>query len=191
MNDKLKEKKPKPKAIYEPGELDKVRQNLGEISPEEAMRVANVLGGEIGIEKTPQFDNFSKSRGIYVKVKQDKPLPARTQTAPTNYKPAEVVQRALTLPNIPPKDKAAIDKLMASSEYKIKRPQTFLNFLFSLGKLPDRVSGDFISITLLNYIGHIQKFTSCIKRLMAASSDLYKEKCHSSRSTWSRQDICS
>lgn len=176
MNDKLKEKKPKPKAIYEPGELDKVRQNLGEISPEEAMRVANVLGGEIGIEKTPQFDNFSKSRGIYVKVKQDKPLPARTQTAPTNYKPAEVVQKALTLPNIPPKDKAAIDKLMASSEYKIKRPQTFLNFLFSLGKLPDRVSGDFISITLLNYIGHIQKFTSCIKRLMAASSDLYKEK---------------
>lgn len=176
MNDKLKEKKPKPKAIYEPGELDKVRQNLGEISPEEAMRVANVLGGEIGIEKTPQFDNFSKSRGIYVKVKQDKPLPARTQTAPTNYKPAEVVQKALTLPNIPPKDKAAIDKLMASSEYKIKRPQTFLNFLFSLGKLPDRVSGDFISITLLNYIGHIQKFTSCIKRLMTASSDLYKEK---------------
>ena len=53
MIDTKKEKKPKPKAIYEPGELDKVRQNLGDISPEEAMRVANVLGGEIGIEKTP------------------------------------------------------------------------------------------------------------------------------------------
>jgi hypothetical protein len=67
MSDNVKEKKQKPKAIYEPGELDKVRKNLGDISPEEAMRVANVLGGEIGIEKTPQYDNFSKSRGIYVK----------------------------------------------------------------------------------------------------------------------------
>ena len=70
MNDTKKEKKPKPKAIYEPGELDKVRQNLGDISPEEAMRVANVLGGEIGIEKTPQFDSFSKNRGIYIKTKK-------------------------------------------------------------------------------------------------------------------------
>jgi hypothetical protein len=44
MSDNVKEKKQKPKAIYEPGELDKVRKNLGDISPEEAMRVASVLG---------------------------------------------------------------------------------------------------------------------------------------------------
>ena len=177
MSDNTKEKKQKPKAIYEPGELDKVRKNLGDISPEEAMRVANVLGGEIGIEKTPQYDNFSKNRGIYVKTKQDRVIPARTPISSfTNDKPVETYQRALTLPNISPKDKTAIDKLMSSSEYKIKRPQNFINFLFSLGKLPDRVSGDFISITLLNYIGHMQKFTSCVKRLMAAGSDNYKEK---------------
>ncbi len=176
MSEDLKEKKSKPKAIYEPGELDKVRQNLGDISPEEAMRVANVLGGEIGVEKTPQFDNFSKNRGVYIKVKQDKPIPVRTQTSVINSKPTEIVQKALTLPNIPSKDKAIIDKIMASYEYKIKRPKNFINFLLSLGKLPDRVSGDFVSITLLNYIGHIQKFTSCVKRLMAASSEIYKEK---------------
>jgi hypothetical protein len=178
MSDNLKEKKQKPKAIYEPGELDKVRKNLGDISPEEAMRVANVLGGEIGIEKTPQYDNFSKSRGIYVKTKQDRPVVTRSTVSSYvgNDKPVESYQKNLTLPNISPKDKSAIDKLMASPEYKIKRPQNFITFIFSLGKLPDRVSGDFISITLLNYIGHIQKFTSCVKRLMAAGSDLYKEK---------------
>lgn len=172
----VKEKKSKPKAIYEPGELDKVRQNLGEISPEEAMRVAEMLGGEIGVEKTPQFDNFSKNRGVYIKVKQDKPIPVRTQTVQSNYQPVDIVQKALTLPNISPKDKSTIDKMMSSSEYKIKRPQTFLNFLLSLGKLPDRVSEGFISVKLLNYIGHIQKFTSCVKRLMAASSETYREK---------------
>lgn len=178
MSDNVKEKKQKPKAIYEPGELDKVRKNLGDISPEEAMRVANVLGGEIGIEKTPQYDNFSKSRGIYVKTKQDRPVVTRSTVSSYvgNDKSVESYQKNLTLPNISPKDKSAIDKLMASPEYKIKRPQNFITFIFSLGKLPDRVSGDFISITLLNYIGHIQKFTSCVKRLMAAGSDLYKEK---------------
>ncbi len=176
MNDNQKEKKQKPKAIYEPGELDKVRKNLGEISPEEAMRVANVLGGEIGIEKTPQFDNFSKSRGIYVKVKQDKPLPVRTQVSTYSEKISQPVQKVFTLPNISPKEKSVIDKLMSSPEYKIKRPQNFINFLLSIGKLPDRVSEDFISITLLNYIGHFQKFTSCVKRLMSAASETYKEK---------------
>ena len=176
MSDNLKEKKQKPKAIYEPGELDKVRKNLGDISPEEAMRVANVLGGEIGIEKTPQYDNFSKGRGIYVKTRPDRPVVTRSTVSSFEEKPVETIQRTLTLPNISPKDKSIIDKLMSSPEYKIKRPQNFINFLFSLGKLPDRVSGDFISINLLNYIGHIQKFTSCVKRLMNAGSDLYKEK---------------
>ena len=176
MSDNLKEKKQKPKAIYEPGELDKVRKNLGDISPEEAKRVASVLGGEIGIEKTPQYDNFSKGRGIYVKTKQDRPLVTKSQIPSFDDKPAEPIVKAITLPNISPKDKSIIDKLMASPEYKIKRPQNFINFLLSIGKNPDRVSGDFISITLLNYIGHIQKFTSCVKRLMSAGSDLYKEK---------------
>lgn len=176
MIDTKKEKKPKPKAIYEPGELDKVRQNLGDISPEEAMRVANVLGGEIGIEKTPQFDSFSKSRGVYIKSRQDKFVPVRTQTVQSTIPPKEVIQKALTLPNISSKDKALLDKMMASSEYKIKRPQTFLTFLFSIGKMPDRVSEGFISVKLLNYIGHVQKFTSCVKRLMSAGSELYKEK---------------
>ena len=176
MNENKKEKKQKPKAIYEPGELDKVRKNLGEISPEEAMRVANVLGGEVGIEKSPQYDNFSKNRGTYIKVKQDRVLPARTQISGSSEKSSQPAPIIFSLPNISSKEKTLIDKLMSSPEYKIKRPQNFINFLFSIGKLPDRVSEDFISITLLNYIGHLQKFISCIKRLMSAGSETYKEK---------------
>ena len=123
-------KKPKPKAIYEPGELDKVRQNLGDISPEEAMRVANVLGGEIGVEKSPQFESFNRNRGVYIKVKQDKQALVRTQPIISSVSSRDVIQKTLTLPNIPSKDKSLIDKMMSSSEYKIKSPQNFINFLF-------------------------------------------------------------
>src|SRR5512145_3105913 len=41
----------RPPAIYEPGELDRVRQNLGDIDREEARRLASLLGGDVGVEK--------------------------------------------------------------------------------------------------------------------------------------------
>ena len=42
----------KPKARYEPGELDEVRGRLGEIDAQEARRMAKILGGEVGRERT-------------------------------------------------------------------------------------------------------------------------------------------
>ncbi len=42
----------RPKELFEPGELDKTRRNLGTISPQEAKKMAEILGGEIGIERT-------------------------------------------------------------------------------------------------------------------------------------------
>ena len=63
-----KAKKEKPKAIYEPGELDKTRKNIGEISPEEAMAIAKKLGGEIGVEKAQDFSTpLYKNKKKYVK----------------------------------------------------------------------------------------------------------------------------
>ncbi|HPC72189.1 MAG TPA: hypothetical protein PLB48_10315, partial [Treponema sp.] len=44
----------KPKAIYEPGELERTRQRLGDLDPEEARQIAQKLGGEVGIEKLPE-----------------------------------------------------------------------------------------------------------------------------------------
>ncbi|MCK5201376.1 MAG: hypothetical protein KAR21_23640, partial [Spirochaetales bacterium] len=39
---------------YEPGELKKVKENLGELSREEAKRMSEILGGEIGIEQADE-----------------------------------------------------------------------------------------------------------------------------------------
>jgi hypothetical protein len=42
----------KDKRIYEPGELQRIRDRLGEISREEAKEMQEKLGGDIGYEKT-------------------------------------------------------------------------------------------------------------------------------------------
>ena len=44
-----------PPARYNPGELGRTRANLGEISGEEADRMIDLLGGDIGLEKTEEF----------------------------------------------------------------------------------------------------------------------------------------
>ena len=41
----------KPNAIYEPGELNRVRGKLGNLDDAEAKRMAQILGGEVGMEK--------------------------------------------------------------------------------------------------------------------------------------------
>ncbi len=45
----------RPEEKYEPGELTRVKENLGKLSKEEAIRMSKVLGGEIGIEQTDQY----------------------------------------------------------------------------------------------------------------------------------------
>jgi hypothetical protein len=41
----------KEKAVYAPGELDKTRGRLGNLDPNEAKRLAQLLGGEVGVER--------------------------------------------------------------------------------------------------------------------------------------------
>ena len=44
-----KENQNKPKAIYEPGELERTRKNLGEISQEEAIKLTKDINPKIGV----------------------------------------------------------------------------------------------------------------------------------------------
>jgi len=58
----------KPNAIYEPGELRRVREKLGDIDLDEAKRMAQILGGEVGTEKSAPDRTEEKPSG---KAKQD------------------------------------------------------------------------------------------------------------------------
>jgi len=173
-----------PKAIYQPGELESVRKNLGDISPEEAKRVANLLGGEVGVEKVPEFApiknpvydktrrpaSASKNAAIERKRSEDVDSKSaktskRKSAANAAFEEAEKKARNL-LPPLTNKEKSQFDKLMAASDYKIKKPQNFFTILFSIGKVPDRVSPDFVSVRLLNYLNRMDKFFSSIKQIL-------------------------
>lgn len=56
----------RPQAKYAPGELQKTRQNLGQLEEEEAAFMMKRLGGEIGIEKTEEIteDTLKKVRSV-------------------------------------------------------------------------------------------------------------------------------
>jgi hypothetical protein len=61
----------KQNAIYEPGELDRVRGKLGDIDVYEAKRMAQILGGEVGTEKsadTQQARSSGARRGEPVEL---------------------------------------------------------------------------------------------------------------------------
>ena len=47
----------RPEEKYKPGELKKVKENLGQLSREEAKRMFEILGGEIGIEQADKHIN--------------------------------------------------------------------------------------------------------------------------------------
>ena len=47
----------RPKEKYQPGELQRVREKLGSLTRDEAKKMSEILGGEVGIEKTDQNIN--------------------------------------------------------------------------------------------------------------------------------------
>jgi len=55
----------RPKEKYKPGELTRVKNNLGNISKDEAKKMSEILGGEIGIEQTDQDINDRYEEMLY------------------------------------------------------------------------------------------------------------------------------
>ncbi|MDR3302962.1 MAG: hypothetical protein LBS86_00950 [Treponema sp.] len=55
------------KTVYEPGELDRVRNKLGSIDPNEAKRMAERLGGEVGVERSTEQSAEGAGKGRIVR----------------------------------------------------------------------------------------------------------------------------
>jgi len=53
----------KQKTVYAPGELSKTRERLGSLDKEEAQRMSQVLGGEVGYERTEDQETSLQQRG--------------------------------------------------------------------------------------------------------------------------------
>ncbi|OJF76394.1 MAG: hypothetical protein BKP49_07960 [Treponema sp. CETP13] len=192
MSDEKKEKSSRP-VLFEAGELEKTRRNLGPIDEEEAKRIASLLGGKIGIEKPEPVDTAAikriasdyrtSKRSAHNKKNSLKDKKRTTnnnayvQNITNNTKKAPIRPKIYELPIWDSKNLAQLSKVMESEEYKIQQNQNILKkiFQFAIG-YNDKILPDYIEITLKENIRHIQSFIHSIKYIFALATPLLKKQ---------------
>ena len=185
----------KPQAKYEPGELQKTRQNLGQLEQEEAAFMIKRLGGEIGIEKTDEItdETLKKVRAVrripssskktnHVQRMKSASVSDVSQNASDTKSfmgtvPSGLPEKKYRLPVITPKTRQLFDKIMTSAEYNIRPAPGFFAMLFSFGRGgPERVSESFVKNTLTAHLKHIDFFTEAVQFLISSAPASYQNK---------------
>jgi hypothetical protein len=163
------------KAVYAPGELDRVRSKLGNIDQAEAKKLAAKLGGEVGYERTSEQE----------KARQ-KPPRARKERVNVNIggrpgTPKRRVELAAEAgendggrkpyrrkeidpaddPSIPIKisywDRVKMDKYAGQPEFEVKSSSQVLFSMISIfGEIPDYVNPAFVTKRMGEYYKHIE-----------------------------------
>jgi hypothetical protein len=148
------------KAIYEKGELDRVRNSLGVINNEEAKRMAKVLGGEVGVEKESSQKNVSNTNTSAAKT-----TPKRRIETAAEEKASAAKSPAfnLSLPIVQSySERVKMDKLAYQEEFDIKTFFQLTASILSLAKAPkDYISPVFINRRMNEYYKKI----SCLVNL--------------------------
>ncbi len=172
----------KKQARYEPGELDKVRKNLGELDPLESQRMASILGGEVGVEKSAPISEASmkkltSNKRQYISTKNNSVNDnIKYDEEKTNSEHLLDAQRK-TIPLLTKEEKRLFYRLLTSSEYRISQKSTLLRFILSLGNVsPDNLSTYFVEKILPEHIRRIEIFIDAIQKLVDATSGDYKAK---------------
>jgi hypothetical protein len=156
----------KEKTIYAPGELDKVKGRLGNISEKDAKRMQQILGGEVGREGTVHEPKKTKS------VSDDELLGnapkhrvdiLETESNVKKTSPTRHVVPAKALGYI---ERVKMDTCCAEFDYNIKTPLQLLISKLSFFSVPkDKVSPYFIKDTLEEYYKQIEILVSATRLL--------------------------
>ena len=176
----------KQKAIYEPGELSRVREKLGAFDEKEAKRMVQILGGEVGREKNADAGGQAAAKKtshikrdtVELRVsgqRRKRPVP-RGEFAGDNAGSSR--QALVGLPDGDPADdpsvhlktsyfeRIKIDRYAAQYEFEIKSTLQVLASIVSFFREPeDYVNPRFVS-------RHINEFYSKIEQLVSATRGL-------------------
>ena len=182
----------KPKAIYQPGELDKVRKKLGVVDETEAKRMAQILGGEVGTEKDmppPKFSSGSRRKTVEMAV------PGRHRSRPGRM--VEVLDaeetffgsKALAKMKADPNDDPAIllrtsygervkmDRYASQFEYEIKNSIQVLVSIFSfVGEPADHVNPRFVSHRMNDYYAKVEQLVTSTRSLLPRNNARRSER---------------
>ncbi len=184
-----------PKAIYAPGELDKVRQNLGSIDKDEAKRMVEILGGEVGLEKTHVEEKTRqkpkrRNELVDVHVKgssshYSRGQPKRRVELPVEENTVEKKKRIIIDPaddpsipfKLPYKERIKMDRFAAQPEFEIKNTsQVFSSVLSIFTELPDYVNPEFIHHRMKDIYQRIEMLVTSMRTLFPRNNVQRNEK---------------
>jgi hypothetical protein len=157
------------KAIYEQGELDRVRNSLGITNSEEARRMAQVLGGEVGVEKQSNQENVSNA-----KTSAAKTTPKRRIETAADEKASTAGSTTfdLSLPIVQSYvERVKMDKLAYQEEFDIKTFFQLTASILSFAKPPkDYISPVFINRRMKEYYKKIECLVNLTRLLLPRSN---------------------
>lgn len=166
----------KEKAIYEPGELDRVRNKLGVIDEGEAKRMAEVLGGDVGVERSANPPDPNKIAPIVRRKSSDTTAAPRTKgdaaivgkaqnKKSASSKKSSTAQKQASKtdddPKVPVKanyfERLRMDRYAAEEEFEVKSLAQVLFATFAFfGRPTDYVNPAFITRRMPVYYKKIE-----------------------------------
>jgi hypothetical protein len=183
----------KSKAVYAPGELDRVRGNLGELDAEEAKRMARILGGEVGYERTREEDERRKSKSgrsgprirretveLVVGGRPGRRLAkrradlagadGREEKTPEKAARSQTGKDSGDDPAVPFRvsyfERIKMDRFASQPEFDIKTPSQALAAMFSFfSEAPDYVSPLFVNKRMNEYYRRIELLVTSTRSL--------------------------
>lgn len=169
----------KDKAVYAPGELSRVRNNLGNVNADEAKRMAELLGGEVGVEKsvTPEKTGYtSEGQGNHSKSQPMRRIEILPDDA--DEKPIRLSKKSSKGKKADPEDDPAIsvnpsylerikmDRFAAQTNFEIKSIfQLPASYLSIFKKNPDFVNPGFITQKMVDYYKKIESLVASTRTL--------------------------
>ncbi|MDR2803128.1 MAG: hypothetical protein LBB22_02420 [Treponema sp.] len=172
-------------AIYEPGELEKVKNRLGPLNEKEAKRMQKVLGGEIGVERGLEpvtsivSDKFTRPiKGAAAGAsKTAKPKRLVEIAASEDDKKLKSVLRFHRKENLSYSERVKMDTIAGYSEFKIK---TFWQVLKSrlsfIGDPPDKVNPYFVKEILNECYSTLERLITAMRLLFPRSNAELSQK---------------
>ena len=158
-----------PPERYEPGELDKTRNNLGDLTEDEAREMVRLLNGEIGVEKTsPAIQEQYRRLQQLNRRTGDSRIPARSRKFPedTGSGPGEGAGSTLRLPGF--MDRVRTNFWAASSTCTIiPRIQAMGTLISFIVPLQERLHPYFILKGDQVFYNHLERLVLAVRSLMA------------------------
>ena len=167
---------PSRNAIYAPGELSRVRNKLGVTDDEEAKRMAQLLGGQVGTERSAEAEQSKTgkvSRRETVEVAVGGKKRRRIDIAPPENEKASKKQSGPYPGDDPEKplklgysERIKMDQYAGHMMFEVKTSLQVLTSMLSFFKEPvDSVNPRFVTVRLNEYYNKVERLVTAARNL--------------------------